>query len=314
MNIQKLLASMRQNEALYTNIEAEYMIDRRTLLDDDRTKKMPYIRHGTTKHHVIFQGLSYYARIQDDFELTNGEHGAYVTEIGCDGEVTRTNQQGAFGNIDHSRLPPRSFFSPHKLGYPEISEHGLADYVEFTPAFSEDSNYPTLTIRSRVVDSAEIGGLDCVKVECADHGRPPEAQPRALTFLWICPSRNFLPVRCERYWHRFSASLPVVTYEVGDWHEAAPGMCIPCTGTSMIFDGSELKKGVSMPASRAVIKVKGVRVDPRYEIEKFRQIEMPKNKPIHTIRGGEIVLTEVLYDGPDGTTLSREVPGGCAGP
>jgi hypothetical protein len=213
MDIEQLLSAMRKNESLYANIEAEYVINCETLLDDERMKGVNYTRHGTKKHHVIFQGLSYYARIQNDLQFTNGDYQNDFTEIGCDGEVTCTNQQGAFGNIDYSRLPPRSFFSPHKLGYPEVSEHELPDFIEFRPAFSEDPNYSTLTIRSRVADSTEIDGLDCVKVECADFGRPPESQPRARTFFSICPSRSSLPVRCERYWHRFSATLPVVMVE-----------------------------------------------------------------------------------------------------
>ena len=248
----------------------------------------------------------YYARFHVSQDLTNGGRNDFVTEIGCDGDVTRTNAQGVFGNIHETRVLPRSFFPPNKLGYPELSEYDLADFIEFTPILAADENYISLSIRSRVVGGETIDGMDCVKVDCADYGRPATYEPRAHTLLWICPDRNFLAVRCERYWHKASATLPMVVYETGDWREVAPAVWIPFGGKQVTFDGRNLQQGLPRPAGDAFVKVNKVVLDPGYNVEQFRKIEMPKGAPIHTIRQGEIVRTAVAGTQQPGTSRSSQ--------
>ena len=60
----------------------------RTLRSEEETKSKSYIRHGLTTYHVIFQGMRYYAWFHVSQDLTNGGRNDFVTEIGCDGEVT----------------------------------------------------------------------------------------------------------------------------------------------------------------------------------------------------------------------------------
>jgi hypothetical protein len=317
MSLQELLSSMRENSIFYQNIEAEYEVQVRSLRSEE-TKSASVIRHGLTTYHVIFQGMSYYARFHVIQDFTNGDRNEFVTQIGCDGERTRTNHQGKIGNINYSRVLPRSFFPPNKLGYPELSEYELADFIEFTPILAADENYKSLSIRSRVVGSDTIDGMDCVKIDCADYGldcvkvaradygRPQTSEPRAHTILWICPDRNFLGVRCERFWHRASATLPMVVYETSDWREVSPGVWIPFGGKSVTFDGDNLRQGLSRPNSDAHVKVTKVVLDPACRVEQFRDIEMPRDAPIYTSRDGGIVSTTVAATQQPGTSRSSQ--------
>src|SRR5579864_3197172 len=191
MELKHLLSSMRENALLYQNIEAEYVVERETLLMPEQASPSHYIRHGEDTNHVIFQGLMYYNEERSVLEMMDGSHRELISEIGYDGEVTRINEQGTLGNINYSRVLPVTFFPPNRLGYTELNEYELADFIEFSPPLSTGSHF--LTIRSLLLGTDRWNGHECVKVQCDDYGRPPEAQPRASTYLWIYPSRNYLP-------------------------------------------------------------------------------------------------------------------------
>jgi hypothetical protein len=83
MNLEDLLRSMRENELLYANIEAEYTVEGQTVLEEELLNSKSFARHGLMAYHVIFQDMLYYARSRYDAALVNGRHIEYTTEIGC---------------------------------------------------------------------------------------------------------------------------------------------------------------------------------------------------------------------------------------
>ncbi len=112
-----------------------------------------------------------------------------------------------------------------------------------------------------------IDGLLCHRLRRRRDRSPPWIADQ---FIWICPERNYLPVRMQWIDSRYSERLPCVIRLVEEFREHQPGLWFPMRWTTLYcnsFDGTGLSENRMIVRSRTEHHVTNVSIDPQVERE-----------------------------------------------
>jgi hypothetical protein len=242
----------------------------------------------------VWQGSLYYSKYRSQFETYAGAKSDFETEYGYDGEFTRVNYQGAIGNIDDRRQPPFPWFPPHNLGFQDLGDHQLADFLAVAPVVKSDQRLSAISRSdSTLMGTDVVDRVECIKIRCDAYVTGDE-KPRSRYLFWIAPERNYLILRSEQYLVYASIDVPICEYETSDWRKIADGIWLPFRGSAILRQVSTDKapKDWDLVSTTSYI-IDSVNLHPKYPKEFFSSIEMPKDRRVYIIKGGKIVDTRV---------------------
>ncbi len=290
--LKKLCSAMRENEALYADLEIRY---RRIL----KAKEPPPKDRGTTwrraedKVWVVSQSPWYFCRMEHDWEYHDGKREQKASEYGFDGEWSRMNYRGEYGNIVNGPVLDVAFHLPHRWGIVDMDNLPLVDYFEWSPTLKVERRLQELCEGSKVqlLGEEDLDGLQAIKVRFEFVTRGGRANNRFF-LIWIVPDRNYLPARSEQYLSTASDEMAEHTVRVLSWREALPGIWMPERCEAVLCDVEAIRKGQRVVTARKNYYLDSVQFSPNRPTEFFRNVEMPVDNVVYTVVDGEIVKEE----------------------
>jgi hypothetical protein len=302
-----IIAAVRAEEAKYQDIE--YVA--RITVRDDRRKDPNNPAEVTMQvtRRVVLQGGR--ASIQDQsFERMFATKVRHQEVSSFDGDRTRTVVAGNCANIHLGRFVHPKLCPAHSLpmahddiGFP------LSVYLSGTEAIHAHlGDVPdiagswilmtSIRIVPRYDGEEEVDGLKCLRIRVehwASTNRPPHQQE-----LWLAPERNYHCVKVRDPWHET---------RVGELRELAPGVWFPARITVVEYDIPGLLQGNRVVVSRVETTVDPVDLAPRHDAAFFRDVAIPADLPVFTIKDRVLVgstLREPIA-GDRGTARMAEV-------
>jgi len=283
--LETLIRHMRQNEMLYRNIEYDYRKEYSWLL--------PQATKGTVvalweRVHAVFQDGLYYASVQEASRFPDGHTEVRRSLYAFDGSSTRVNAQGLVGNIWEEWRRPSGWLTPTHVGYPEALGYAVSDMLERTEEVRDRYKLPQ---KCTVLGFDKLQGLRCIKLRVEQFDAGSGRKPALHYVMWIAPERNWMVLRTERWQHFTNADpAPWFIYEASDWRQIAAGIWAPFKGSVIQHSADDLKSGTVSVEMRAVASFGNIELNPHYDIDLFRNIEMPKNGQIWLIKAGKPIL------------------------
>jgi hypothetical protein len=286
-----LANAIREHLQLYQDVDATYTWEVKTPSLQSGDDPAHTIRHEIENITAAWQGPYYYALDEKKTTLFDGSESESVSEVGFDGKVTRLNDQGHFGNINYSRVKVWPWIAPQYWGCAVLGEHGVANFMECSESLRAD---PAFTGTTRVVNTilgnTTLRDRECVKLQCDAHVGD-DVLPRSRYIFWIAPAFNYLTLRTEQYLVPSSLKLPIREYEITELREVAPGLWMPahCEFRNYVDPGIHKTE---QPVIRTLCSytLNSIALDVNHPPEYFAKVEMPKNVPVYTIKGGKIVV------------------------
>jgi hypothetical protein len=283
---------MRENEALYADLEVRYtrVLKAKEPSPEERGSTW---RRAEDKVWVVFQGPRYFCRTEHNWEYFDGKREQKAGEYGFDGDWSRMNYWGAYGNIVNGPVFDVEFNRPHRWGIVDMDNFPLADYFEWSPALKAERKLQELCEGSEVqlLGEEDLDGLRAIKVRFAFVKRGGVASNRFF-LIWILPDRNYLPAKSEQYLSTASGEIPEDTLHVLSWREALPGIWMPECCEGVVRDVEAIRKGQRVVTVRTSYQLDSVQFSPKRPIEFFRHVKMPVDKVVYTVVDGEIVKEE----------------------
>jgi hypothetical protein len=178
-----------------------------------------------------------------------------VTGEAFDGKQTRarygdhTEAQAGLGRV------PQEVYFPHLwASAPWFEKFPLSAFLAGGETWDKhpgrDSAYEGMTVVRNLLTPGVVGDEPCVVVRCAI------ARAGVLTgvsYYWLAPGKNYLPVRVESYLRYYSATMPVQVVTAGDFRELRPGVWIPSRITKVVNQELELRDNERMVVSNTTI-------------------------------------------------------------
>jgi hypothetical protein len=206
--------------------------------------------------------------------------GSKVSELtrAYDGEVTRV-LDGQIGNVHQGRDEEQNIFRPHTFL--------LARSFVKVPL----SQWLRGADKKVFVESTErIGSLDCVKLRCETW---KDNVLRTIRFLWIAPTRNYLPIRHVAYLTHYSRTIPITVGESTEFKELAPGIWLPYRISLTINDEWLAREGRTVTSNTETWTIRTAELDPKHDVSFFRDVTFPKGTAVYEIVDGKIVSDRI---------------------
>jgi thiol-disulfide isomerase/thioredoxin len=280
-----IVAAVRAEEAKYRDIEYVARIVVR-----DSTRKDPGEPADVTTlatRRVVLQGDRTYLRFQA-FERMQGIKARRELISAFDGERTRTVTAGNCANIHlgrflHPEISPAHGLplAHYKLNFP------LSVYLSGTQAIHAYLQYPREIVETGSPDTfakveahfegeEPVDGLRCLKVRVGRWYRPNE-EPLTQD-LWLAPERNYHCIKEKFPWHDM---------RVSELREVAPGVWFPTK--IAVNDYDPQRPGNPVVVKRTETTVETVELAPHHEAGLFRDVAIPADLPVFTIKDRTLV-------------------------
>jgi hypothetical protein len=292
-----IVAAVRAEEAKYRDIE--YVARITTRGADSKAPGDPAEVKSLATRRVVLQGDHIYFRDESfDRVLETKRHREEVSAY--DGDRTRTVIAGNCVNIHLGRFEHPDLSPAHTLPLAHYRVNfPLSTYLSGTEAIHAHPKYPRFVRESgsvyeftRVVAHFEgeekIDGLRCLKVRVERWYRSnssPESHD-----LWLAPERNYVCVKAQvsRPKGRFG-DLPYIEMHAEALREAAPGVWFPRKIAVLNYDVEALRQKKQVVSSRTETIVEKVDLAPHYEAAFFRDVAIPADLPVFTIKDRALV-------------------------
>ena len=302
-----IVAAVRAEEAKYRDLEYVARIVIRFKARNDPEDPADVTTLATRR--VVLQGDRHYIRYQA-FERMPQIKLRWELISAYDGDRTRTVTTSNCANIHLGRFIHPEIFPAHaiplahyKINFP------LSVYLSGTAAIHAHLKYSRGLVESgspdgfamvvtRFEGEEPVDGLRCVKVRLDRWYRPNE-QPLT-QYLWLAPERNYHCVK-ERYLRH--------EMRVTELREVAPGVWFPTKITVSDSDALRPHLAVGVGVERTETIVEQVELAPHYEAALFRDVVIPADLPVFTIKDRALVGSTLPEpaDGDRGPTKLLEL-------
>jgi len=308
----EIVENVRRNEALYDDIEVSlhqsYQSKHATFsFSDGRqeiTGEQKRIRHVTQKGMFRLERLGTNTVGVEAKQMTSDRVRAF------DGKSTRSFDQRARGNIVAGRSEDAEFVRPHMmlLRQPRWLHVPLSTFMEGHTAMAAHPNIqwePELIMENTYQGEVEFQGMKCHKIWLTTINKS-KATANDRWELWLAEERNYIPVRMFGYLFGWSKEIPVGEGTVNEIREIAPGIWFPYATRVVRYDDIVIQRENRQQESwREEHVVEEVSLDPKYDIEFFRNVDFPDGTAVYEVEDRKIVRSYVQG--------SPEAPGGPAG-
>jgi len=306
----RILENIEANEGLYENIEVtltenyiDYLASRKGA-DPREFASGNYLTYAKTSRRIFFVAQDGMFRIDIDGEATvvGGRKYSMDHKRAFDGELTRLFDQGKIGNIIHGRAEHPDYFRPHMMIF--RASHGappgkLSTWLRgmtIQPAGHKSSASGKHSSDSRhelyYDGECNYGGLSCCLLRVLV--RLSNGTEYAMSKIWVCPERNYIPVRTQSYAFLWSRDLACSDGHVQAWKELGPGIWVPTHVQVTRYVSPFLKRmKKQIPHWRRECVIQEVSLNPHYPRSFFQDIQFPDGTPVYEIVDGKIVRSYV---------------------
>jgi peroxiredoxin len=291
-----IVAAVRAEEARFQDLEYAARITIR-----DASRQGPAGRDGVTTlatRLVIFQGGRTYFRHRSFDRAFNAKFRREEVSA-FDGDRTLAVVAGNCANIHPGRWDHPDLSAAHSLPLSHCAvDFPLSVFLAGTAAIHA---HPRSTrdlaelgapdafveVATRVESEEEVDGLRCLRLR-VDRRFP--GQVRALQYVWLAPGRNYHCIRERLSWpeERFS-NLPAHEMHVEELRELAPGVWFPTKIAVVDYAGREPGGAPQSVIGRTATIVERVELAPRHEAAFFRDLAIPADLPVFTVKDREPV-------------------------
>lgn len=291
--VREVVENIKRNELLYKNIHINC---RRTYkLNKNHLSRRPEdFDVQKTLIRKLHQGDKIYYQIEEHSTTVGLSNLQFLEECGYDGVLSRLVRSGEAANL--SDRPVDHYYSRwvdpfHVLFEMQLDDLSLSAFLSGGPELRSARNYRICNLKTFLDSTEFVNGLRCLKLRVIAwrDGLKPEDVPAS--FLWVCPERNYLPVRWQ--WTNDKAmgnAFPELTADASDFREVAPGVWHPFLCVIRFYDHIDFKlnhKYSHVFESR--YEFLNVDLDPHYPDSLFRDVKIPDGLPVYVLKGGEIV-------------------------
>ena len=286
--LQTVIAALRENEALYDNLEVHWH-------ESYRKKYYPEVEKADVPQSaemegrwVCQQGMFYlnYEGQRTGPSADPRQTGVHVKK-GYDGKQTRILelQNGYVRKKIQGPAYDYRAFQPHLIPLrwaryvvPLATILEGRDAILSHPRGRQGNLSQNLFPTASYVGEEKLNGLRCIKISLA-HVRNKGTSARR--DFWLAIDRNYLPIKTESYNYFYSKEIPIETAELADLQEIEPGIWFPFTSSITVLDGIKLREDNSPVVSwKREYKVSQVSLKPEYAVDFFRKITLPDGTPI----------------------------------
>ena len=286
-----IVAALRAEEAKYRDIEYVARIVIRDASRKDPADPADVTTMATRR--VVLQGDRSYFRYEG-FERIQALKGRKEQISAYDGEKTRTVTAGNCANIHLGQFRHPDVYPSHGLPLAHYNiNFPLSVYLSGTRAIHAYLAYPQELVDAgpsdvffRVVAHFEaeelLDGLRCLKVRMDRwyrHFDEPITQ-----YIWLAPERNYHCVKeqCEGV----TGVMTCASKHCASWRQASGSRRESRSATTRSRDRAPRKKDV---VKRTETILEKVDLAPNYEAPFFRDISMPADLPVFTIKDRKLV-------------------------
>lgn len=286
LDLDKVVANVRSNEALYNDMEfdQEFVLDSK--VGDDAVPQL--IRHQFDRIHYIKQGSMIYLRSRTEGSTIGGEKIQWKDSLGYDGTTRRAIQNDKIANIDEG--PFEFVQSPHNLYLKRVGHSfPLSDYlringVKINPGFRDTDS------RARYLGEEIVDGFACSKIGVElwikNVSKPSEGD---YEIIWLAHDRNYIPIRSIGYAFRYSKTLPIEEFRVVEFKEIEQDVWFPIEVEYRIYDELQLRKGEQRLGSVEKYKTNVISLNPKHPVELFRDVPFAPGALVYVMKNGEIL-------------------------
>lgn len=283
--LKQIIANVRAWEEVYRDIEVVWRYEYRS---HDAASLPDFLAaRAQGRRRSITQGPLLYFRDDQSMTLVSG---ALLETTGLhayDGEVARS-VIGKSAQLYHWRAEASEQFRAHTFLV------GIWGFIHFPLSLyltggSELQNHPSGSYKDNyLVTSFEkeevVDGLRCFKVRCDSLDNKSPRTLFARRYLWLVPSRNYLPIKMEGYVRHWTMELPLGVVQARDWREIEPDLWLPFEIVSVAYDPEKAKRDKQLVTWNTThYFVEHVDLHPNYDISLFRDIPFPDGTLVYEI-------------------------------
>jgi hypothetical protein len=293
--MQAIIDDVQANEKLYDNLSVTYKEEYDYKLPANPTKGDPdwWMHTELTRETVDHYPRFYF---KEDFRVaTLGGKALHEVSIQAfDGEQTRYRRESVY-NLHTERVEPCALFRPHNwmlsrafMCFPlSVWLQGGAVLKNHPRA---DSSYKESDQKCTFEKEETFQGLRCKKIRCENWTMGTQAHLAVLSYLWLAPEKNYLPVKLESFTLDVSKDIPVLIGVASDFREISPGIWLSFARTLELRDSWETR-AQKKPVIAGIFKANVVSAekDPMIDDKKYKDVPFPEEGMIFEIKDGKII-------------------------
>jgi hypothetical protein len=279
----EVIANVEANEKLYRTIEVAWGTDYFT---DNLAMPMPQMaKWSKRRSHCVLQSNLLRVTSTYEYETLDGKT-RRTSELAYayDGETTRQFLD-EIGNIGPGRAPdPPQIFYPHTALFNSyaIDNYPFSLWLRGGAEWRRQARIETIDNVVTVVARENVEGLACLKLKCEYFSTGPGRELLVHRDVWLCPERNYLPVKYDGYTLKDSKDKPLLVAKVTAWNELAPGVWLPHRWTVTANNEAILRKeGRQVRACWGESNILAAKLDPTYEQRFFQTVKFPDNAVVY---------------------------------
>ncbi len=294
-SLTSLLSELRKSEALYLNLDVRWRTQYSHLSD-----LSPFgdtvLKSGSYEGRTVQQGNMHRVEFRGQYVTFGGKVAPVHRVTAFDGAETRSLEDRLtyIANIvDHARYDSNSL-DFHM--FPLRTRHlcvPLSTWLAGHEATMAHPRGPKRLDSEHVawLDGRErIEGLECCRI-VIEYFRPgsDRTSPTDRRVLWLAIDRNYLPIRAQGYNLFKSSTLPVESTSYQELRELQHGVWYPAQVTHVGYDEQRLSQNDHQAAHRTVHTIKGVSLNPGFEVGFFQEVAFPAGAMVYRVSGEKIV-------------------------
>lgn len=270
-SLPQIIDHVRTAEQLFSNIEMTIRTEyehRRFARDAGPKMDGPSGRTQASQSRIVLQdGMTF--RQERSILLWNGARAEETLRVDAfDGRVTRTEALGANQQRGVSVQPGRI-----ELDLPRPNTFLYAGWncpIPFSAFLTAKKLKYGDDISWRVEPDETLDALRCV---CLRNEMSNGGHLAQIARFWLAIDRSYLPIKVDAFRPVWSSTVPVASNRVTDLKELARGIWIPWRVRQTLYKGPAAKAGKTVVTQEIDETVESARLNPRYPIEFFRDIQ-----------------------------------------
>jgi hypothetical protein len=205
-----------------------------------------------------------------------------------DGERQRILEQNLAANVLRNKQPERGAFRPHLVLLMRSRVFAPLSLILRGRDAIRASEFkgqigPDITVATHYLGSEIYDGLPCQKVAVEFFSK---TRRQCRFELWLAVTRNYIPARVICY-GLYSATQPGGVGHVERWLKLQPGIWLPASSVSTIYDDQELlDHNIQKETETERYVVDKAQLKPHYPKQYFSDVAFPKGAPIYEIDNG----------------------------
>ena len=242
--IKDLIAKVRENEALYINLDATVTTSRTFHVQKgggastEFNPAGPFVKRTNREtYRMVTQGGRFFFSGEEEIGLASGKMLPAKQTIVFDGTQTVAIAEGNSATVFRGQHEAARMFPPHCWGIFTLDVNfPLSVYLEGTEALQSHPKVARLPVEqgsvfefnkveSEFIGEENVDGLACVKVEVRRWYYTKS--PPAIQVLWLAKDRNYHVVRCRTSFLRKGKEVIGAGSRVTKWREIATGVWLP---------------------------------------------------------------------------------------